>query len=503
MEHICFLCQENATYSIGSQHVCISCIRQYYYQCSSCGQYHHKIGSKSLYRLLDGTVRNAFEHIHNTTDQICQSCFKKAIDRYIKEGGVECNRCGRLCKNGTVCGNHYYCEYCARHVRMCSSCKEYTYQPYTSDTSGESICRECVKGKGTKYIKCSACSRVHKIQKGGLYNTSRFLCNHCINTYTPCARCSRFEITKDGTLANDGTFFCSRCAASYGGVHCQSCGDSMITKHSVDGKYYCTKCAASKAIVLRREYNYVPTYFHFHKNAKEPSCQTPLYLGFENEFIVPTVKAVSLNMAAILKNYTEKDIYCVFDGSIGDDERRLHGLTGFEIVSHPRTLASHVAVNWSKLFTKQAKVDPTCGMHVHLSRSCFTTFHLYKFMKFVYSNIKFMEAIAERKPNQYTLSITPNSVVRNAKAGYKKKSHEERRVKVNLTNRFTVELRIFANAATQETLLKNLEFAHALFYFTQINTKRDSQSPAKFKQHVVRNTDLYPNLVNFIIDKEL
>jgi hypothetical protein len=219
-------------------------------------------------------------------------------------------------------------------------------------------------------------------------------------------------------------------------------------------------------------------------------------MGFENESIMPDQGSSfsRRDLANVLKHYTEEDIYAVFDGSIGG-QRDAHGRDGYEIVAHPRTLASHHKIDWQYLFTPNHVVHDTCGMHIHLSRSYFTRGHLLRLMQLVYQNEKFFNLVAEREPNEYTRSIPKEDVASEAAKWYNVKNNENRRVKVNLCNKHTVELRIFANVIDAYKLYKNLEFTHALYYYT----KGDYVvTIGNFLAYIKRGGAMYKHIIKFL-----
>ena len=88
--------------------------------------------------------------------------------------------------------------------------------------------------------------------------------------------------------------------------------------------------------------------------------------------------------------------YFKTDGSLTD---------GFEIVSHPMTF--NYIKQSEKTFADSLKLlvengynsydANTCGMHIHISKANFTTWHLYRFLKFFVENKEFIVSISQRK----------------------------------------------------------------------------------------------------------
>ena len=133
---------------------------------------------------------------------------------------------------------------------------------------------------------------------------------------------------------------------------------------------------------------------------------------------------------------------------------------GFELVSHPATLAYHRTSQWDKMLRATRAVPRnTCGMHVHIDRSGLTHMQVAKMFHFVncHENDRFVYCVA-RRDDDYNTKGTAFSVsdVKRSRGRY---------VPLNLNNTDTVEMRIFAATIDINEFLISLEFCEALVAF--------------------------------------
>ena len=192
--------------------------------------------------------------------------------------------------------------------------------------------------------------------------------------------------------------------------------------------------------------------------------------------------------------------YFKTDGSLTD---------GFEIVSHPMTF--NYIKQSEKTFADSLKLlvengynsydANTCGMHIHISKANFTTWHLYRFLKFFVENKEFIVSISQRKIEklQKWANIedeNDSSLIYKAK---KKDGNDKRYVAINLQNKATIEIRIFRGTLNLNSFMKNIEFAHSLFMYTKENKDISLDG---FKMYLESSCD-YSNLKKFINLKNL
>jgi len=192
--------------------------------------------------------------------------------------------------------------------------------------------------------------------------------------------------------------------------------------------------------------------------------------------------------------------YFKTDGSLTD---------GFEIVTHPMTF-NYIQQN-EKTFNDSLRLlvengynsydANTCGMHIHISKNNFTTWHLYRFLKFFVENKDFIVSISQRKMEKLRkwANIEDDSDSSLIYKSKKKDGNNERYVAINLQNKATLEIRIFRGTLNINSFMKNIEFAHALFMYTKENK---DISLGGFKMYIDSSCD-YSNLKKFINLKNL
>lgn len=490
--------------SVNGSSFCKTCIDTYYYLCEWCGKYHRNYERLSeLHELaikypvfLDNHFTQYVESDGAIHYNVSKICFKYAvIKRKAEVSTTSCVECGNTCVVNPVEGENSYCKVCLKNKFKCDICKEVFYHKHNV-LGDKKLCTDCFEIN--LYHSCPRCGKwfLPESKVKPLTSTRVSLCNDCSELCTPCFCCGTLINNSDlkdalYTYDNLTTPLCYSCRKRR---ICVECSAPILSQQTVGDSSLCSKCLASKLETNTiQEYDYVIPSFVRHGYNKDN-----LYLGFENEMYVRN-KSVKKDkvLANIMKNYKDTELYCVFDGSIGGQEEE-HCKYGFELVSHLYTLTAAKKVNWVPSF-RGCRLHPTCGMHVHLTRSAFTTFHLYKFMLFIYNNTPFIDAIGERGENLYAKNLDGSLIIKHVKRKiiHKGIKHIYRRVKVNLCNKGTIELRFFSSVVTQTGLFKNLEFAHALFYFTRDTSKRELTT-RNFINFINKRKDKYKCLVSFI-----
>ena len=432
----------------------------------------------------------------NKYKQVCSECLLD-LEKAVDEKGIKyCPGCGNLHTfNSTK--KKDVCESCDKQLTKCGECGK--YHPHTYNTEDKArVCRHCYEGNRGDYLTCTRCGVYHKIDRSRVYDTKFYLCSICTDDKGTrlCAICGNYHHHHDGSMYGDD-WICGACSSHT----CNNCKKIPIRPRRVRigediSAIMCSTCASKLGSAVKQNWDYSPNKLYFYDVEGD---NDELYIGFENEQIIPRASADESrrDLANVLKWYSEKDIYGVFDGSIGG-ANDAHGSNGYEIVSHPRTLASHVDVNWKQLFTEKQEVHHTCGMHTHMSRNGFTRAHLLRLMQLVYNNEDFITIVAERVPNEFTQSIGKDSIASDADRWYKPKNARNRRVKVNLCNKHTIELRFYSNVISLEGLMKNLEFTHAMYYYTKATTVVTVEGFLSY----VKGKSIYRNLNDFIKVKE-
>jgi len=242
-------------------------------------------------------------------------------------------------------------------------------------------------------------------------------------------------------------------------------------------------------------YSYRPS-MKFHKLSNEN--ENAPFFGIELE--VERKNSNGLKHKYMAGMIDHEHWYFKNDGSLTD---------GFEIVTHPMTF-NYIKQD-EKTFSDSFKLlvengynsydANTCGMHIHISKNNFNTWHLYRFLKFFVENKEFIIAISQRKMEKLKKwanieDDNDSSLIYKAK---KKDGNNERYVAINLKNSQTIEIRIFRGTLNFNSFMKNIEFAHSLFMYTKENK---DVSLDGFKSYIESSCD-YSNLKKFINLKNL
>jgi len=236
--------------------------------------------------------------------------------------------------------------------------------------------------------------------------------------------------------------------------------------------------------------------------------ENTLFMGVELEVEMKNGDDGDANGAAfkVMKEMKRTAITCD-DGSLD---------SGFEIISVPATLAKHYSIWESLLRTSEVRHEitsfknSTTGIHVHMSKDSFTSVGLGKFMTFINlpDNRKFMIAIAQRESSSY--APFNETVIKNGKHTDIFRTKEGRSVDkysaVNLCKPHTVEIRIFKGTLHYPSVMKNLEFLHALHTYSHTVASCTDLSWKTFvnwlKDTKTGNRKAYPFLFNFLKERQ-
>lgn len=313
-----------------------------------------------------------------------------------------------------------------------------------------------------------------------------------------CESCEHEHRVDERRIAPNDDHYCNDCYNEHASS-CDSCDGSVWRDDMCEyrGEYFCEDCHSERTSnddnETIKDYGHKPTPI-FHRVAGDELQPT---LGIELEV---ERMASEIDQNRMARQIAKPHHYFKTDGSIEN---------GFEIVTHPMTedwIKAHKP-DFSEVLghLRNAKYKSyqtsTCGIHIHVSRDSFSTWHLYRFMKFFYENKRFILLISQRKEenlNQWAkLGIGEvKDIMRMAK---KKYCSRDRYTAINLSTQ-TVEIRIFRGTLHEGSFFKNIEFVTSLFKFTSLFNADKIQPPQYFKW-LKHNANKYPNLVNYLTVK--
>jgi hypothetical protein len=272
----------------------------------------------------------------------------------------------------------------------------------------------------------------------------------------------------DAYTDDRGMVLCEGCVQYY--HRCPSC-ENFVSDN--DG-LYCSDCEEDAEATIK-PYRYKPNP-QFHR-ANGDVAGASLYFGIELE--VSNANGTSDDVQEILGD----DFYLKKDSSL---------TCGYEIVSHPRTLASwdHVRGEITEAldYLKSRQVDgDSDGLHVHVSRKAMTLPHQLRFSLFINQNQLPVSRIARRVSGYAAFEAfcrVPE---------YMPDKQSNRYRAVNWQNSSTVELRIFRTTLNVGELYTAIQFSHAVYQYTKI-ALRNELSWNSFIAYVSARKEKYSDL---------
>lgn len=309
------------------------------------------------------------------------------------------------------------------HTNCCRCGQTITAAPVMMDD--DPLCKRCAE---EEIVLCSCCGeRIYRDDNAG--DESMPLCQHCYEDhYYSCDCCGRTILQSDAYYARDDE----------------------------DDEYpLCYSCYNSRRKAIC-DYYYKP----------EPLFRGDgtRYFGVELEIDGAGEDGESAcEIMEIANSNGHENLYCKHDGSLDD---------GFEMVTHPMTLDYHMKkMPWKGVLHCAAEMGykshqaGTCGLHVHVNRSAFGNTEtkqdaviariLFFFEKNWEELLKFSrrtQSQLDRWAARYGYKDHPRELLNHAKKG-----HAGRYTSVNLTNRDTIEFRIFRGTLKYNTLIATLQ----------------------------------------------
>lgn len=362
-------------------------------------------------------------------------------------------------------------------------------------SNGDGVCLYCIDNKYTLCGDCDEYSLNIELCETDEYNN---VCESCISGhYTRCDWCDRIS-HNDYIRQLSHDIICLRCWDN-DVIYCEDCGDPYHYEQISNG--YCEECAEDNR---SGNYNYDSSNFTYFKTVRETRYNgNLLYFGIELE--------VGSNSTSrfydLISEYSPRIVMLTDDCSIYDSDIRY----GVELVSHPATfnwLKDNRCI-WSdilKAFRQngvQSFSTASCGIHIHLSKNCFTHSHLYNFLKIIYENPKFTKFISQRGSMGYRWCSIKNEADREMIA--KKadsKSSWEKYTAVNLVHDYSVEVRIFRGNLNERSFYKNIQYLHALFMFTKDFSRNNSSLTIdNYLRYVAIHKFMYNDLYEWLKEK--
>lgn len=343
----------------------------------------------------------------------------------------------------------------------CACCGKMVDADDCTIVDGDHVCNECIT---EEYHICEHCERIiHRYD--AVWVDDYCYCEDCIEElFRECDDCGELYPRYDGYWTGDGRHICEACRYDHY-YECVDCGELY---HEDDCYYddnteenYCSSCWENRRNRAIHDYYYKPAPI-FHGGRLDR-----MYLGVELEIDDGGEYDDNAKVLLDLANgdLSEEHIYCKHDGSLNN---------GFEIVSHPATLAYHEnSIPWRELMEKALSMryrshdTTTCGLHVHVSRSALGNTYdereqtIAKILYFIESHWYKILRFSRRTESQVNRWARRYVMERNAVETYERAKRDfDRYHCLNLQNDNTIEFRMFRGTLKHSTFVATLQFVH-------------------------------------------
>ena len=335
-------------------------------------------------------------------------------------------------------------------------------------------CEDCFVDN---FETCEDCGAIiPKDEAHWIEGYEHYVCDDCYEEYSVCANCGTLEKRSNMYSSEDGDI-CEHCA-NYNYSSCANCGtrvhNDYIRYDEESDDYYCEDCyerIEQRAIhSYHHSHDKELTFFGGNDNGKE------LFEGVELEIDNGDDRE---DTARAMKNAMPTNFITMEnDGSLD---------CGFENITQPATLEYHTSIRADYEDMFQIAKDngfrshntSTCGYHIHFNRTFFEDKEDECIAKLLYLVEKFWDELVKFSRRNYAnldrwakkYDKTPNEVVNDMKAYNLDRYHA-----VNLTNRNTIEFRMFRGTLNIETFFATLQLVDTIVRYVKDHTNNDIQS---------------------------
>lgn len=306
---------------------------------------------------------------------------------------------------------------------------------------------------------CDSCGDERPVEAMNSFD-GQTLCSNCYEeTVLVCRHCGE-RIWRDDNAGDEDIVLCQRCYDQQY-TNCTRCGcllhsdDIYYDDDDSDGDPYCSRCYSEHDSGAINGYSYKPVPCFYGEG--------PRYYGIELE--VDGGGKLSSNARQLLSiaNAERELLYIKSDGSLDD---------GMELVTHPMSCTFHMTeMPWEEITQKCIQLGykshkaSTCGLHIHVARaalgnteeqqdSCISRimFLVERFWQEMLRFSRRTEYQIQRWAARYGYKDKPKDILDHAKKGY-----GNRYTCINITNRDTIEFRIFRGTLKYNTLIATLQ----------------------------------------------
>lgn len=404
--------------------------------------------------------------------------------------------------------NYLYSKHCTQIERpVCEY--HHTYCEWCSDAYCPILISDSVRVPNLSTRHSNDNWALHFSAVGGYatgWNWDATLCLSCTENAGTCERClGLVDRENDDYCDVQGEMWCETCTSERA-QWCEWC-ETYETDPCEDNVY------ESNTRGGVHDYGYKPDAIFGYVDSDLYDYHTPEgtsinyrtkgipFMGFEleveagNADIREGIDALQQHLGS-----DENYVYLKTDGSLD---------RGFEIVSHPATLASHKTRKLAEALGALSAQGfrswrtNTCGIHVHVARASFANpSHIWKFTHLIVDNKDAMIKLAGRDSDRWASfnleSYAGNGVKNRAKGSQYYNRYEA----INFGNARTLELRFFRGSLKVERLLSALELTEGAVEYTRNLSVQDVINGgldfAKFVTWLRERSDKYPNLLSYV-----
>ena len=362
-----------------------------------------------------------------------------------------------------------------------------------------------------KTITCGSCGQVISAESATLVNVgledAKLVCNECLDDCFQCSHCGQYYTHRHEWASYNDFTVCTRCQDHY--AQCCVCSDIIPCNNAYyyRDEPYCETCYDDET--SGRDNHYIEEYGYKPYPQFLGECSDNLYIGVELEVDYGKVYEASEELS---EKYSS--IYLKRDGSL---ER------GFEIVSHPATLAYHTdELGWENImdicidWDMKSHNTSTCGLHCHVSRLFFgetddeQDLHIAKLIllvdkfwdhyivPFSRRNIPALDRWAA-KPS---ITILDTDTEKDIIDKVKDTKYRGRYQGINLENQNTIEFRIFRGTLKLNTFIATLQFVDCICRYSKSMRLSDIYTVG-WSDLFSGKDELYPELIDYLKSKNL
>lgn len=359
---------------------------------------------------------------------------------------------------------HEECEHCAELIQPGNS-----WTLMTQDEGEQLLCHGCYNS--TDLISCQYC--------GNFWST---MPDDWDEEYDECYECS----------SNRSVMSC--CGHGYRGAAPRYYPEVDMCEQCSDNTHYLSPV---------HNWDYRPDLV-FHPSY--PETANHLYIGMEFEVSFDGSRYRDEHHTAYWREHLPEDlIYVKHDSSVSN---------GYEIVTHPmnprwalenfpfeafESLVQHYGAN---------ETNESTGTHIHMNKDAFTSAQMWKMIQLHDRLPEFCQLVGGRKSTRWgsfegDMKVQREAAMEIAKAKGKTSGYYQRYIALNLRPEYTMELRYPRGGIAVSEIKKNMEWAQALYDFTNFVTVEDVRNGVMddqgyFLWWLQEKRDAYPHLMEWI-----